>query len=67
MDVYDFSPRAFALHVEEAADDEGEIARKMEPSLGRHELPWYADTIHFANSGHDSIVFVGVNDLAPKA
>ena len=66
VDVYDFSPRASALHVEEVANYEGETVRTMEPSLDWHGLLWHADGIYFANSGHDSIVFVGVNVLAPK-
>ena len=66
VDVYDFSPRASALHVEEVANYKGETVRTMEPSLDWHGLLWHADGIYFANSGHDSIVFVGVNVLAPK-
>ena len=66
LDVYDFSPRASALHIEEAVNDEGEIVRTMQPSLGSHAVPWDADSIYFANSGHDSIVFAGVNVLALK-
>ena len=66
VDVYDFSPRASALHIEAAANDEGEIVRTMKPSLGWRKLPWDANRICYANSGHDSIVFSGVNALAPK-
>ena len=67
VDVYDFGPRASERHIEEATDDDGRAMRTMKPSLGWYELPWHANMIHFANGGHDTIVFLEVNALTPKA
>ena len=50
---------------EEAYGDEG-IMWGMEPNLQWYDLPWHADAIHYVNGGHDNIVFLEVNVLAPK-
>ena len=61
LDVYDFSRRASARHMREVAYDNAGVTRQMGPSVERHRVPWRADTVHLANGGHDSIIFVEVN------
>ena len=67
VDVYDFSPRASARYIQEVAYIDGGIMRKMEPNSELPKLPWYLDEIHYANGGHDGIVFLEVSALVPKA
>ena len=66
VDVYDFSPRASAWHMGEATYGNEGIVRKMERNVEWHDLPWHPNTMHFVDGGHDSIVFLEVNVLAPK-
>ena len=65
MDVYDFSPQASARHLETTTDRDGMVQLFMRPSIQNY-LPWHSlsPTVHCADCGHDSIVFLMVN--APR-
>ena len=66
VDVYDFSPRTSARKMGEVTYAYRGIVREMEGNVEWHDLPWHPDTMHFVNGGHDCIVFLEVNILAPK-
>ena len=66
VQAYDFNPRAFAQRMKEVPCIKGGIVREMGPNSHWCMLFWRAHMIHFANGGHDSIVFLVVGVLAPK-
>ena len=66
VDVYDFSPRASAQHMLEVAHKDAGIMWQMRPNVECDGLPLHDNRVHFTKTGHDSMVFFGVNALAPK-
>ena len=67
VDVHDFSPRPSARHIRKLAYDSPGVMWQMRPNVQWCHLPWHATVVRFANGGHDSIVFLKVNALAPRA
>ena len=66
LDVYDFSPRASARHMQKVAYYDAGIMWQIGPNTERRRLPQHTAIGHYANGGHDSIVFLEVITLAPK-
>jgi len=62
LEVHDFSPRAYARHVETITDQDG-VARQMVRQPGVKKLCLPRMGAQFVGGGHDSIAILKVNTL----